>query len=582
MRDELILERQTLEEPVPAIREAARALRTVLRRPAATGWTSAIATLLYCAGCELTSQFDVEQCSIDADCNLLGEPMQLCDDARCRPGCRTNRQCAIADPRHPICPDVGAACVELTSEDHACSLSTDYVDETMGPLTARELLLVGAFVPRPESAAWLTLSLGAGELNRRGGLPDASGVTRPALVVACDDNPDRMSEALPHLMNDLRARAVLASIEDRALADAMVQASSNGQALFMEPSGTEYRPTGDAARWLWSLGAPGSTAAPAYPALIERAVRRVLRQGDGTGLWRGVLLVSAAREDKALSDAVVAALVIDGMASAQLLAEDRLRVINLDDYSIERRASQIEQLLAEYPPDFVALFASGTFPDPDHSPRASVLGALESRAAALGMQPYYLVGPRNSADSTVVDLARASDSLRGRLVGLSADRREDPRVLARLSANFASAFPEVDPSLVLQPGIYDALYYLTYSLAAAPRIGRDASPEAVLAGLSLVTTPGASQVDVGPETLDSGAAQLASGRALDLVGSTGPAGFDSTQGRTGPVRIFCLDAQGDVRTIATYDAASGGDGIIAETDASAAGCGGAVMGDDDD
>jgi hypothetical protein len=541
--------------------------------------------LLALTQCVWASDFDVDQCSGDEDCNFLGAPVQRCDGGRCRLGCTNNRQCGAADPRYPICPEVGAACVELTSEGSACSLSSDYVDATMGPQTARDLLVLGAFAPHPESATWLTLLLGARELNENGGLPDGLGGLRPVLVVTCDDDPDRMSIAMPHLLSDLGARAVVANVEARALAAAAEQARSRGPTLFLNPLGNDYRSDDTDTRWLWSLGAPSLGVAPAYSALLQRGIRRSLDRGGGDGFWRLVFLVGGSREDQALAEAVTPMLIVDGKPSSQLIVEDHLRIITLDEDSAERRAEQLGDLVATYPPNVVALFASGQFPDLDRSPRAGVLAVLESLAATAGAQPYYVVGPRNSAESAVAQLALADASVPARLVGLSADPPEDPASRARLTAAYARAFPQADQSLILQARTYDALYYLAYALAATPRENGALIAEDVLTGLGRVTTPGAQSVNVGPgsDGIDRATALLVGGQPMDLNGSTGPARFDAAQGRAGAIRLYCFAPGAELQSIARYDATASGDGFVLEGDGTTpAACGREWTGPDAD
>jgi hypothetical protein len=522
------------------------------------------------------SDFDVKQCATDTDCNFLDSDIQRCEDGLCKAGCTNNRQCAAADPRYPICPALGETCVELTTEDGACTLSSNYYDVTMGGFTAEELLVIGAFAPGAESAEWLTMLLGARQIEQRGGLASASGLVQPTLLVTCDDDADNVDVAIDHLLTDLRARAIIANLEDRALASALDRAQSRGSALFLSPMGTNYAPPDPVAPFSWSLAAPVMSAAPAYPALIRRAVESV----GGAAFWRLLFLVGDSREDGTLAEAVFDALQVDGKPSSELVREDHLRVVNLENDSIERRALQLADLVADFPPNVVVSFASGRFADADRRMRTTSLSDIESLASALGVLPIYLVGPRNASDSALIALALSDASVRARIVGVSADPPSDVVLGRSLASTFALAYPEADASLTLQGSTYDALYLSAYALAAAPHRSGDAIAEDVLSGLSRITTAGAPPVVVGPgyDGLDLAGELLAVGSPMDVHGSTGPVRFDSTRARTGAIRVYCLDGGGERHDVATFDPTSGsGDGLTLTDDWLLGGCGTEVL-----
>jgi hypothetical protein len=507
--------------------------------------------------CTAVSDFDIEQCSTDSDCETLQGPVRHCAAQRCVEGCLNNRQCSELDPRFPICPVPGAQCVELSAEDGECRASSLYTDASMGDWTASDMLLVGAFAPSVKSSTWLTLLLALDEIEQAGGLASPGAASRPLLLVLCDDTPDSVEGALLHLER-LGVRAVLANLEQRALAAALALPQTQGHALYLSPGGSELSPADQGAGPLWSLGAPSSTVVEAYPALIRQALQsaRASKQ-DGSG-WHVAFLVGPAREDDSLAQAVRASLTLDGKDANALMGEDHLEIFALSDDSAEKRAQQLRELAA-YAPDVVVLFTGGAFSTGDREPRAGVLLTLEEAASPTSAwQPRYVLGPRNANEPILRELALSNPGFRARATGLSADLPPDVSITVPLAQRFAAAYPNLGSGFAAEPGAYDAFFYLAYALAAAPRARVSLALSEVEAGLARITDATAEPVLVGPGSagLDTAIAHLADGVPFDTTGTTGPARFNPEHFRAGPIHAYCWDAAGALANIASYDRAS--------------------------
>jgi hypothetical protein len=532
----------------------------LFRLPAHQRWLAgAIASAAL--NCTAVSDFDVHECSVDSECETLTGPVRRCENERCVVGCTDNHQCAALDPRFPICPEVGAECVDLLTEHGECYVSSGYSDETMGSATGKDLLLLGAFAPTIRSSTWLTLQLAANEINARGGLPVASGPPRPVLLVACDDQSAHLPVALEHLVRRLGVRALLVSLEQNMLQAALDLPATRGGSLLLAPTGSAAPSAPAESELFWSLGAPGVLAAPLYPDVIRRLADAAVARGALLADLKIVSLSSAAAEDDALAEAVQPQIRLGTVGVFELIREGRFERLRLDDDSSEAR-SQTMRHLAAVAPDIILVFAGGSFTRPRGAPRVSALQLLEaSDGAASQWRPTYVLGPRNAGDPLLSQLARGGSGFGARALGITVERRPDPSLAVPLAARFAAAFPKAADSgpWGVSPAVYDAFYYLAYALAAAPRSELGSGATDVLAGLQQVTQPSSPRVDVGPGAagLELALEMLGQHLPFDVYGSSGPADFGRDHTRTDMPRLYCIGADGELQNLDVPLSASG-------------------------
>jgi len=422
----------------------------------------------------------------------------------------------------------------------------------MGALTGQELLLIGAFAPQIESSTWLTLQLAAEEINGQGGLPTGSGAGRPLIVVACEDRIRGIETSMLHL-DRLGVRGILASLEELPLQAAFSLPATRRSSLLLTPNGSALAASEAAAPLLWSLGTPTNDAAPSYPQLIQLAEQTAVGRGANPELLRVASLVSAAAEDDALERSVRPLLELGGKGADQLIREDRLRIVPLSDDSSDERAQALASL-AQYAPDIILVFLGGSFDAPKGMLRSNVLRSLEEIvSSSASWRPLYILGPRNLRDPLLRWLARSSASFRARAAGATADPISDSILMTSLASRFELAFPEstsVGAELGVEPGTYDAFYYLAYALAAAPRGGTDLAAQDVLAGLEYVTDDEGERVDVGPgpDGLEKATALLSAQISFDTYGATGSAASSGGDVRTADPRVYCFGEAGDVES----------------------------------
>jgi hypothetical protein len=540
----------------------AGAVAALLQVAAAPGGL-AVACVAALSSCTALSDFEIEQCSSDAECNMGSGGVMRCESARCVAGCRDNRGCVTFDPRSPICPVPGAACTSLTSAGDECYANSTYDDASMGPLDATQITVMGAFASSLRSSTWLSTELAVDEISQFNAT--SASPQRPVLAVLCSSAAGDMPTAMEHLVHDLGARVLVASLESEAMDVALALPKSSGQALLLSPYSV---PVDDeqAPRerdLLWRLGGLQSDVVAGYPTLLRRTLTRLAEAGYAEP--KMVSIVGPSREDSALTDAVEAALGSNGINVRDLAAFDRYRRLSLSDRSPEAREGVLQELVT-YAPQLVLVFLGGTFANPIGLEQSSFVVTLDAALSANGAgQPVYLIGPRSKPDAGLQDWAAATPSFRARALGVDADRALDGSVFAAVTGRFDAAFPKakIEARLSLSAPVYDAVYYLSYASAyAAAAFAQDGTPlypAMLVDGLQRATDPVGSSVEVGPgpQGLEGAMASLAQYLPIDVVGSSGPADFDRAQhARPSAARAWCWSNSGELVDLATLDAIS--------------------------
>jgi len=472
-------------------------------------------------------------------------------------GCIDNAHCTSVDPRKPICQEPGGACVELTRPDGECYVGTRPEPSLTATATAQDMIVVGAFGPTLRATSWLALELAAGELNGPGGLSEAVGAI-PLVIVQCRDSTDTLSDAMDHLVHDLRASAILASLEDESLRIILERPSTQDRAVFLSPFGANPwsavagAPTPPA----WYLGPTYDSVVAAYPAALQRIAESLEAQGVDRQRLRIASVVSDAREDADLAHAVEGVIELDGKDRDALEREGRYQSSLL----VGNSPSGL-QALASYGPDIVLLFIAGSSRGSPYLPRSLSLEPLEANAREQGrLGPIYVAGPRSVDDPFLVSHASSDASFRARSIGVRAERELDATSFAAFSTRFRQAYPlsaTTDAELRVAAHAYDGVYFLAYAAAAARRANSSSNAPALAAGLMRVTDPAAERVDVGPAGLERAAQLLATAQPMNLVSSTGTADFDpETRARSGPVQLYCWTVAGEPIRLADYDASA--------------------------
>jgi hypothetical protein len=511
--------------------------------------------LLGAGACTAISDFSVHQCEVHTDCARPEGGAWRCEDSRCVPGCASNDHCSATDPRTPICTEPGGECVSLSSADAACFASTGYDPQGSGSLSAKDLRMVGAFAPSVRSSTWLTLQLAVHEINAAGGASSPRG-DQPLVAVLCDDSKDAVDTAMDHLVRELRVHAVLGSLEDEALRAALERPASKGDALFFSPNGADLSSAnGDPVeRLLWYWGSAHSTAAPVYPALLDRLVTQS-PQALTPDNYRIAIVRSSDREDEDLANLVTSSLSVAGVSGADLERFDRLRTYVLGS------GSEVPADLADFGPELVLVFAGGHEPQSPFLDRSRVITRLlELETSSPLFRPIYVLGPRSDRDAWTANTLVNNSNFRARTLLVSSDRPIDLEHGRALAARYSAAYPALPldaTGLQASAPVYDAAYYLAFALDAAGSVAEPGAAE-LRDGLLRISDAAGPTAKLGPADWATTRALFRSEARLDLQGSSGPAAFEmQSQTREGSAGVRCWDAQGNVVERATYDAATG-------------------------
>jgi hypothetical protein len=494
------------------------------------------------------SDFTVDQCRRDADCESLEETIRRCDAGECVPGCSDNHHCATFDPRSPICPAVGRPCTAFTSTGGACPSSSPYDDARMGALTAGEMAVVGTFAPALRNSTWMTVQMAATELAAEENFP------APVVAIVCD--PQRTTDAVGHLMNHLGALAIVSSLAEAEL-DNLATALSVASLRPVQVS--PNAPSALSVPEVWYLGSKQEIAVPAFVALMGAAAER--RRDTPLKI---ASVTSDAVDEQTLAGLVRTAVNLDNRDAAYLEREGRWSEFTVGGQTLAE-ANDVVEAIVRYAPDLIVWLAGGEFAGQPEVSRSGLIEALEQRLARPSL---YLFGPRNIGDPPLKRLALGSASFRARSVLVRAHRATDPTILAAVNARFRKNYPGADPArdgFGVDPDVYDAVYYASYAVSAVLS-GDGLTPTE---GLMRVSDSSGPRVDVGPGISGIGLASalLQEGMSFDLHGTSGPAGFGRTEReRPGDARVMCWAASGDAVEAAVFD-----EGLAALTSAGA-GC----------
>ncbi len=498
------------------------------------------------AGCTLLSDLSIRQCETHADCDGWQSEIRRCENSRCVVGCQNNRHCAAFDPRKPLCSAVGSQCVGFTTQEQECYVSTAYDDVTMGELTAEDLTIVGAFASTVDSATWLSSELAVAELNERSRV--ASDVLPPSVVVLCKSNPEEVLAGMDHLVENLRAQAVVASMEDLALEVVQEDPALSERALLLVPGAVGSVAGGEERPLLWYLGGRMQEVAGAYAHLLQVAQDRPPPEGTEARPLRVASLSAEDQESTFLEELVDDQLRADGRDLAELFREARYRRYSLPDESSAGRGESLESLVA-YEPDIVLVFVGGEYPGGAGERRLAAIAQLEAMRSE-SWSPLYVFGPRSRGDRAITGLAAESESFRQRAVGVTPDRVPDTNSLAELYVRLLERSPAAaERGLFPSELVYDGVYQAALATVVSRRRGHPAGVGGILDGLAQVVDPRADCVEGGPDGLAAAAERIAEGASFQLCGASGPPWFGPDHARGSQAWLFCWDASYPVRVL---------------------------------
>lgn len=456
-------------------------------------------------------------------------------------GCTSNAECVRLSNDDPArCRPSDHTCVRLKNE--ACPI-------VVGDAASPNAIYFGAFAtldpaaPEENSIIWAhALALDELSGDNQVGLPDGpKGVSRPLVMVVCDNTDDTVEPGVRHLVEDLEVPAMIATLKPGDLRRAY---ETYPDVFYLSPvSVTAPVAAEKDDGHIWNLLGQPSDLAPTYVELLklsEANVRHTHGIADGTDV-KVALVTTKDAFDSELADVLTPVLRFNG--KSVLDNGDNFKGFTIGDK-----------------PDFTDLAAEISAFGPD----IIVSAASEQLLMTNGLEqtlhgdweintfpdklplPFYILSPYNAGNLSEL-AGRISERLeraptvadQERYVGVSiaaaANKTLQNAYAIRLGSQFKNAIKDT-------AHFYDAVYYLAYAMYGANQptgltgSGIAQGMQRLLKGATL---------NIGPGWItDTFEALSAEGATLHVASTLGPPDFDATTGvRPVDGSVFCFKRQ---------------------------------------
>ncbi len=548
---------------------------------------------LFGVGCSFLSDFSVDQCQTDADCEKLGSAFEgtVCDANLCvtpesgdgdgdgdgsggsiggqggaplTAECETNSDCIDDNFGSPfICRD--GECIALTIPGE-CPIVLGAGQDSEN-LRKPEPFIFGAYsyvdptAPRL-SVPTLNYELAIQEVNdaTRGGIPGGpNGTRRPFIAIVCSGTQDPdLETSLSHLIDDVQVPAIISSLYTRDLLEAFQTKGFPEKVFFLSPLEADSTLTSvDDDGLMWHLLSPAVDFAPAYLPLVAQTESYVRTQ---RGLTEDDKIKIALVESKTpfltdIADNLLLNMSFNGGISALQNREDgnliRIRLdSSLEVVNPNTGDNNLQGLsaLIDFEPDIVLGLVSGEF--------VELMNSFEGQVA--GEKPFYVLSPYVFGRSDLAD-QNFFDDVHPRLLGVNFGAAEDPTLYQLYLSKLEDTYRDVGFSLAGSENFYDAAYYLMYAIVGAGEPPRLTGNEIALGMTRLVN--GRVEFNVGSMDANDvvGTLRGSISSEISLIGTMGPPDFNTSTGaRRGRPTIYCIDGNGDyVQNAMLYDVETG-------------------------
>jgi hypothetical protein len=558
-------------------------------------------------GCSLIRDFGVEQCRTDGDCSQFGDyscsAQNVCVERMTNTSgagsgggkggsagsesnggsepdpamggtpivaeCKTNKDCIDAHEGEPyVCRE--DACVPLTLQEHCPYVIAGTEDNPTEYLTRPgKPIIFGAYVPidasNPEGHAYTLNYRFALEEFMQGTLGGVGTPARPFVMVLCQSTKPDLTASVAHLVDTVQVPAILASLPSADLAAVFNDVSTRERKVFLlGPFEADSTLTAlDDGGRIWHMLGPVTDLVPTYVPLFQLAEEYVHRQIKKVQP-RPPLKVAVINTDLTYSLDLANALPSKVSINGQLLNAKE----NKDYYHrIQVKAvgktepdtsGVIGELSAAGSADIVVSLGGGEFIEP-------VLTAIQS-ARTTADTPFYILSPRHAFDERLSSTAYYASNKNGMgmtfvdkvSAGVNYASVEDSSLYDQYLENIQARFPGED-GLESRENLYDAAYFMLYSLAAASftvdtaDASIDFDGDDVANGMkALVNGSKAATVGLGDdgEMIISVLTTLRTGGKVKLSGTLGPPDFNPLTGaRNSPGSVWCISRPGAVPTV---------------------------------
>jgi hypothetical protein len=371
-----------------------------------------------------------------------------------------------------------------------------------------------------------------------GGLPGGrDGKLRPVLMVVCRADPFASDASIQHLFTTLEVPGIVALLTPADLN--RVFNLADGRVLFINPgASTTARANTNQDYLLWHILGSPEDLAPPMAALLQRTEAYLTTQRVYTRPLTVTLVDSDYPTLTLATEALWQGLRFNGMNAVDNQAYGFLRRVGTQSSLVHSVGDAMGALdeLKQHPPDIILGMATEEF-------AAQAIPQLEldwTEVAPGQARPFYLLSPMLFGSTKLSEIIWWQ--LENRTVGLNYARYWDRGLYADYVSRFGQAYPLLPSVYKEGENLYDAPYYLLYSVVAAT--AQPGFTGASLAqGFLRVIDAQAPPVDIGPMPLSNEIDPLRSSTdyRIQLIGTMGPPSFDLASGaRSTPISAWCL------------------------------------------
>jgi len=544
-------------------------------------------------GCSFFKDLNADQCEADSDCKRFGAYVCSSDKVcvasdvamagsggtgdggsggstagsggmTVAPECESNADCIASHSGAPYICQSGA-CVSLTIPGQCPFAIAGTDSEPTSYLTQPgKPIIIGAYVPISVSAPkthpyTLTYQFALEEF-MSGTLGGPGSPHRPIVMVLCQSLEPDLKASVDHLVNTLDVPAILATLPSTDLATAYDLVTATKHKVFLlgpfeADNGLIIQDEG--VGLMWHMLGPTSDLIPAYVPLMEKSeayMRHILGIEKGTDPtpYAGPLKVAVVNTDlswsKDLAAGLPAAVKVNGYALSAPENAANYQRFQVAAKGIETPdvSAVVNKLGPKGSADIIVSLGGSEFMN-------AILPKIQAKRKAdgeLGYGPFYILSPDNAFDSSFTMASYYMPDYMSTSVtftaGVNYASVQDDRLYKSYLAAIQARFPNVT-GLESRENLYDAAYYMFYSLAAASFGSADFDGTQVAAGMTHLINPGGIPANVGPalDGTDMFArvqVTLKQGSDVDLVGTMGPPTFNlGTGARQSEGSVWCVN-----------------------------------------
>ncbi len=508
-----------------------------MRLPSGRKLSSGVIAALVVASvtaCTLVVTHGQTQCTVDADCVARGFPAA----ARCTVdnvcvgpgagGCTKNADCPDVAGGPQICRKSDAVCVPVLSAECPKVLA-----KGTAALKNDDAIIIGSIfslkgVNQASGVARTnSIELAATDFEETVvGLPGGTGgKPRPLVFVACDDSSDNTvaTKAAQHLLNDLKASAVIGPGGSGIVTAVAQNATIPGGMFLITPSATSTSLSGFDPL-VWRTAPSDLLQAEAIKDQINAMETKFKADNPTVTKIKLTVVYQNNTYGQGLLAAMTNGLNLNGFPVADASNTGLFKPISYDATTLDPSAAA-GTVITDKPHLMVLVGTAEVI--------TKFLTPVEAGWPGATPRPLYLLtDAARKVDAT--DAVKGNDPLRLRIRGTVPGTTN--ALFNGFKLRYSGKFGG-DTSVFGMAGAYDSVYLLAYaltSLGTAPITGKAISD-------AMKKMVGGTKTDLTPDSIKNAFQVLGTGNALDVNGASGPLDFDLAQHEAqSDIVVFCI------------------------------------------